>query len=56
MLAEAGRSDEALHWIGRAGALGNDRFVHQVRDWLAACPYPALRSRGPAALAGGRPC
>jgi TPR repeat protein len=56
MLAEAGRSDEALHWIGRAGALGNDRFVHQVRDWLTACPYPALRSRGPAALAGGRPC
>ena len=56
MLAETGRMDEALHWIGRAGALGNDRFVGQVRDWLAACPYPALRSRGPAALTGRRAC
>jgi TPR repeat protein len=56
MLAEAGRMEEALHWIGRAGALGNARFVAQVRDWLAASPHAALRSRGPAALAGGRPC
>ena len=56
MLAEAGRMDEALHWIGRAGALGNARFVAQVRDWLAACPYAALRSRGPAVLAGARAC
>ena len=56
MLAEAGRMDDALHWIGRAGALGNDRFLRQVRDWLAACRYPTLRSRGPAALAGGRAC
>ena len=56
MLAEAGRMDEALHWIGRAGALGNARFVAQVRDWLAACPHAALRSRGPAALAGARAC
>jgi len=56
MLAEAGRMDEALHWIGRAGALGNARFVAQVRDWLAGCPYAALRSRGPAALAGARAC
>ena len=55
MLAEAGRMDEALHWIGRAGALGNARFVAQVRDWLAACPYAALRSRGPAVL-GARAC
>ncbi len=56
MLAAEGRIDEALHWIGRAGALGNTRFVGQVRDWLAACPYPGLRSRGPAALTEGRPC
>jgi len=56
MLADTGRMDEALHWIGRAGALGNARFVAQVRDWLAACPHAALRSRGPAALAGTRAC
>ena len=56
MLAEAGRMDEALHWIGRAGALGNARFVAQARDWLAACPHAALRSRGPAALAAARAC
>lgn len=56
MLADTGRMDEALHWIRRAGALGNARFVAQVRDWLAACPHAALRSRGPAALAGARAC
>jgi len=45
MLAGDGRVDEAAHWIGRACALGHDRFRVQVRDWLAAAPEP-LRGRG----------
>jgi TPR repeat protein len=48
MLAEAGDLDAAVHWIGRAAALGHDRFRGQVREWLARAPEP-LRSRGLAA-------
>ena len=50
MLARKGRVREALDWIGRAGALGNARFVGQVRDWLAACGDAELRIRGLATL------
>ena len=56
MLAQAGRMDEALLWIERATATGHARFVAQMRGWLADCPYPALRSRGPAAVARAWPC
>jgi len=44
LLADAGDLNGAAHWIGRALALGNDRFRDQVGDWLARAPA-ALRLR-----------
>ena len=35
MLIEAGRVDEALPWLQRAGEGGNDRFRGQAAAWLA---------------------
>jgi hypothetical protein len=53
MLAAAGRLDQALPWIERAGALGNRRFVGQVSAWLARGEVPGLAAAGSAALARG---
>ncbi|MDB5696847.1 MAG: hypothetical protein JWN21_2390 [Sphingomonas bacterium] len=53
MLVRKGRAREALPWVERAGALGNQRFVGQVRDWLAAQDDAELRMRGIAALDRG---
>ena len=42
MLLEAGDTAGACDWIVRAAADGNERFVGQVRDWLAALPDRAF--------------
>ena len=56
LLGAAGRVDEALPWLERAGALGNPRFVAQVADWLARSGVPRFASDGLAALEKGAPC
>lgn len=53
MLAAGGRVREAVAWIERAGALGNQRFVGQVREWLGRADDAELRIRGLAALDRG---
>ena len=53
MLIGAGRIDEALPWIRRAGALGNARFVRQVESWLAASGDARLAEEGAAMLRKG---
>lgn len=53
LLAGDGRTDEALGWIVRAGALGNPRFVGQVERWLVASGNPRLAGEGVAALRRG---
>lgn len=53
MLAGKGRVREALPLIERAGALGNPRFVGQMRDWLGRQSDAELRVRGTAALERG---
>ena len=50
MLVARGRVREALRWIGRAAAEGNERFRGQMRDWLGAQTDAELRLRGLAAL------
>lgn len=50
MLVRKGRVREALPWIGKAVALGNERFRAQVRGWLEAQDDAELRLRGLAAL------
>lgn len=54
LLAQAGRLDEALRWLERAGALGNQRFVGQVERWLATSGEPRLMSEGLAAVRQGQ--
>ena len=53
MQIAAGRVDEALPWIRRAGALGNARFVRQVEGWLAASGDTRLAEEGAAMLRKG---
>ena len=50
LLGAAGRVDEALPWLARAGSLGNPRFVRQVADWLTASAIPRFATEGLAAL------
>lgn len=50
MLADAGAREEALAWMARAGAWGNDRFRARARAWLAAS---ALGEDGVRALERG---
>lgn len=56
MLVAAGRLDEALQWLNRAGAAGNAPFVAKAADWLARSPDPRLRTEGVAALRRGAAC
>ena len=48
--------DAALPWLRRAGELGNARFVAQMLDWLARCPWPEFATRGVAAVREAAGC
>ena len=53
MRVAAGDGEGALAWLRRAGDLGHDRFVAQMRDWLARTPDAAWRARAIAARGRG---
>ena len=53
LLGEAGRIDEALPWLRRAGVLGHARFVAQAETWLAASAIARFAGEGLAALRAG---
>lgn len=50
MLGAAGRHEEAIGWLKRAGASATPAFVDQAAAWLAASDVPAFRRRGVQAL------
>ncbi|MDO7843709.1 tetratricopeptide repeat protein [Sphingomonas immobilis] len=53
MLGAAGRYDEAMDWLKRAGANGTPAFMEKARAWLAGSDVPAFRARGVQALDAG---
>jgi TPR repeat protein len=44
MLADAGRIDEALHWLAKVPETATDAFLAKARDWLAGAPVAELRA------------
>ena len=50
MLGRAGRIEEAIGWLKRAGAAATPAFVEQAAAWLAESDVPAFRRRGVQAL------
>jgi hypothetical protein len=44
MLAEAGRIEEARGWIARSLKAATPEFAEKVRAFLAASPWPELRT------------
>ena len=50
MLGAAGRVEEAIGWLKRAGAGGTPVFVDKASAWLEAAEIPAFRKRGVQAL------
>ena len=53
MLGDAGRIEEAIGWLRKAGSWGNAAFVARARAFLAASPVAAFRVRGVQALEQG---
>lgn len=50
MLGAAGRIDDAIGWLKRAGASATPAFVEKAAAWLAASELPAFRVRGVQAI------
>jgi TPR repeat protein len=50
MLGTAGKIEEAIGWLKRAGANATPAFVEKASAWLAAADIPAFRVRGVQAL------
>jgi TPR repeat protein len=53
MLGAAGRADEAMDWLKRAGETATQAFVDKAAAWLATADIPAFRVRGVQALRAG---
>ena len=53
MLGEAGRTDEALGWLGRVGETATPAFIDKAAAWLAASDVPGFSTDGVAALRRG---
>lgn len=53
MLGAAGRADEAMDWLKRAGETATPAFVDKASAWLASADLPAFRVRGVQALRTG---
>jgi len=53
MLGTAGRIEEAIGWLRRAGAGGTPAFIDKASAWLEAADVPAFRVRGLQALRMG---
>ncbi|MEG3178346.1 tetratricopeptide repeat protein [Sphingomonas sp. RB3P16] len=50
MLGAAGRIEDAIGWLKRAGAGATPAFVEKAAAWLAASELPAFRVRGVQAI------
>lgn len=50
MLGAAGKADEAMEWLKRAGETATPAFVDKASAWLAHADVPAFRVRGVQAL------
>ncbi|TPG55097.1 tetratricopeptide repeat protein [Sphingomonas glacialis] len=50
MLGAAGRIDDAIGWLKRAGASATPAFVEKAAAWLATSELPAFRVRGVQAI------
>ncbi|MDQ2878352.1 MAG: sel1 repeat family protein [Pseudomonadota bacterium] len=50
MLGAAGRIDEAVGWLRRAGASATPAFVDKACAWLVGAAVPAFRRRGVQAM------
>ncbi len=50
MLGAAGRIEDAIGWLKRAGASATPAFVEKAAAWLAASDLPAFRTRGVQAI------
>lgn len=50
MLGAAGRIEDAIGWLKRAGASATPAFVEKAAAWLAASELPAFRVRGVQAI------
>ena len=53
MLADKGRTEDALKWIERAGEHATPAFTAKAAAFLDASPVPAFRARGRAAIERG---
>ena len=53
MLGAAGRIEEAIGWLKRAGAGATPAFIDKASAWLEAADVPAFRKRGVQALRMG---
>jgi len=53
MLGAAGKADEAMEWLRRAGETATPAFVEQACAWVAAAELPAFRARGAQAIRAG---
>lgn len=53
MLGSAGRIEDAIGWLRRAGETATAAFVEKAGRWLAECDVPAFRVRGVQALRQG---
>ena len=53
MLGAAGKADEAMQWLKRAGETATPAFVDKAAIWLAGADVPAFRVRGVQALRAG---
>ena len=52
MLGAAGKIEDAIGWLRRAGATATPAFVDKAAAWLAACDIAAFRARGGQAIRG----
>lgn len=50
MLGAAGKIEDAIGWLKRAGATATPAFVEKAGAWLAASELPAFRVRGVQAI------
>jgi len=53
MLGAAGKVDEAMQWLKRAGETATPAFADKAAIWLAGADVPAFRVRGVQALRAG---
>ncbi|CAN5500978.1 tetratricopeptide repeat protein [soil metagenome] len=53
MLGAAGKIEDAIHWLRRAGETATPAFVAKASVWLATADLPAFRQRGVQALRQG---